>query len=285
MLAPLCRVGEASPDSTSTSLPASRGVDPSALGLPPRIEAALWRGDQIGTPIEQTVPTGFHALDAALPGAGWPCRSLTELLQVQPAVAEWRLLAPAMRGLIAQGKQIVIVGPPRTPHLPGLHGQGVDERHLVWIRAEAPLERLWVTEQLVRANAAGMVLAWLPQARQEQIRRLQVCAQSCDAPVVLCRPITAASEPSAAPLRIELRFGLDWELRLNVIKRKGASMDDELVLPSVPASLDSILTPRVRRPSELIALRQVRENQELFDVVGRPASRPPATAQRSRSAH
>ena len=285
MLAPLSWVGEASPDPTPSPVPAPRVVDPHSLGLSPRVEAALWRGDQIGTPIEQTVPTGFQSLDAALPGAGWPCRSLTELLQVQPAVAEWRLLAPAMRNLVAQGKQIVIVAPPRTPHLPGLQIQGIDERHLVWIRAEAPLERLWVTEQLVRANAAGMVLAWLPQARQEQIRRLQVCAQSCDAPVVLCRPITAASEPSAAPLRIELRFGVDWELRVNVLKRKGPPLDEELVLPSVPASLDPILTPRVRRPSELIALRQAREPQELFDVVGRPASRSPATAQRSPSTH
>lgn len=254
------------------------GVPPRTLNLPPRVEAALWRGDQIGRPIEGAVPTGFDALDAVLPGGGWPCRSLTELLQMQPAVAEWRLLAPAMRALVAQGKQIVIVGPPRMPHLPGLQGQGIDERHLVWIRAEAPLERLWVTEQLLRANAAGMVLAWLPQARQEQVRRLQVCSQNCDAPVVLCRPIDVAFEPSAAPLRVELRLGLDWELRVHVRKRKGAPLEDELLLPSVPASLDAILPPRVRRPSALIAARLARESQEYFNALGRPAPRHSAPA-------
>ena len=285
MPAPLSWVGEASPDPIPSPAPGRRLVDPHSLGLPARVEAALWRGDQIGTPIEQTVSSGFGALDAALPGGGWPCRSLTELLQVQPAVAEWRLLAPAMRGLVAQGKQIVVVGPPRTPHLPGLQLQGIDERHLVWIRAEAPLERLWVTEQLIRANAAGMVLAWLPQVRQEQIRRLQVCAQSCDAPVVLCRPIAAATEPSAAPLRLELRFGLDWELRVNVLKRKGPPLEEELILPSIPASLDAVLTPRLRRPSELIASRLSRDPQEFSHAVGRPASRSPATAHGSRTAH
>jgi protein ImuA len=47
------------------------------------------------------------------------------------------------------------------------------------------LERLWATEQILQAGPVGAVLAWLPQARPEQIRRLQIHAQSCDAPVFL----------------------------------------------------------------------------------------------------
>ncbi len=38
--------------------------------LPPAIEAAIWRGDQIGTPITRVVPTGYAQLDAELPGGG-----------------------------------------------------------------------------------------------------------------------------------------------------------------------------------------------------------------------
>ena len=189
--------------------------------LPADIQAALWRGNELGSQVTTVLSTGFPALDAELPGAGWPCHSLTEILQPQPTVAEWRLLAPAMRLVVARGGNIVVVGPPKSPHLPGLKYAGLDERHLVWIQAEAPAERLWVTEQLVKTNAAGLLVSWLPQARQEQIRRLQVCAQACDGPVVLCRPAAAEHEPSAAPLRVHLRFGLDWELRVHVLKRKG----------------------------------------------------------------
>lgn len=257
---------------------------PMPRALPRDIEAALWRGDQIGVPVTAVVPSGFAALDAELPGGGWPCNSLTELLQPQPGVAEWRLLGDAVRRAVAAGRTLVVVAPPHAPHLPGLQHLGVDERHLVWVRADRPAERLWVTEQIIRANAAGLLLSWLPQARPEQIRRLQLCAQSCDAPVFLCRPITAASEPSAAPLRLELRFGADWELQLRLLKRKGPTHEGVLTLASVPGGLDAILTPRLRQPSRLIAARQARDT---LHVVGSPAPRRPAarTAVRSLAAH
>jgi protein ImuA len=260
------------------ALPEPESSPPSAewrtrVVLPHAVEAAVWRGDALGAPVTSTVSTGFERLDAELPGGGWPCQSLTEVLQVQPSVLEWRLLAPAMRTLVAQGRQIVVIGPPKAPHLPGLHHLGLDERHLVWIAADKPVERLWATEQLIKANAAGMLVSWLPQARQEQIRRLQVCAQGCDGPVILCRPAAAEHEASAAPLRLHARFGVDWELRIHLHKRKGPPHEGELTLPSVPGGLEAILTPRLRHPSRLIAARQSRE---LSHAVGSPSSRQPA---------
>jgi len=262
------------------------------LVLPHAVESAVWRGDALGTPVTTTVGTGFGALDAELPGHGWPCQSLTEVLQVQSSVLEWRLLAPAMRTLVEQGKQIVIVGPPKPPHLPGLKHLGLDERNVVWIQADKPVERLWATEQLIKANAAGMLVSWLPQARQEQIRRLQVCAQICDGPVILCRPAAAEHEASAAPLRLQARLGIDWELHVHLLKRKGPPHEGELTLPSVPGGLDAILTPRLRHPSRLIAARK-RQGQgqglpqdisrEFSHAVGSPSSRRPSG--RSAPAH
>ena len=46
----------------------------------------------------QTVASGFAALDAELPGGGWPRRVLSELLLPHPGVGEIRLLAPALVG-------------------------------------------------------------------------------------------------------------------------------------------------------------------------------------------
>ena len=249
-------------------MPASPGQ------LPPGIAAAIWRGDQLGSPVTSVLSSGFDLLDAELPGSGWPSHSLTEILQPQPTIGEWRLLAPAMRQVVAAGGHIVVVGPPKSPHLPGLKYAGLDERHLVWIKAEAPAERLWVTEQLIKTNSAGLLVSWLPQARQEQIRRLQVCAQGCDGPTFLCRPIAAQHEPSAAPLRLQLEFGVDWELHVRLLKRKGPAHDDGIALPSVPGGLEAILTPRLRLPSQLIAARKAREDQP--HVVGSPAPRPSA---------
>ncbi|MBA3589060.1 translesion DNA synthesis-associated protein ImuA [Methylibium sp.] len=248
--------------------------------LPPAVASALWRGTELGSPVTAVLSSGFAALDAELPGAGWPCHSLTEVLQAQASVAEWRLLAPAMRRVVATGRDIVVVGPPKAPHLPGLQYVGLDERRLVWVQTETPAERLWVTEQLIKANAAGLLVAWLPQARPEQIRRLQVCAQTCDGPVFLCRPASAEHEASAAPLRVQLRFGIDWELHLHILKRKGPVHEGIVTLPSVPGGLESIITPRLRKPSVLIARRNARE---VPDVVGRTAPRP--TPLRRATAH
>ena len=264
------------PASFSSSQHRTRGRrTPARPGeLPADVEAAIWRGNELGSPITKVVSSGFPALDAELPGAGWPCHSLTEILQPQPTVVEWRLLAPAIREVVAGGGNIVVVGPPKSPHLPGLRHVGLDERHLVWIQAETPAERLWVTEQLVKANAAGLLVSWLPQARQEQIRRLQVCAQACDGPVFLCRPAAAEYEASAAPLRVQLRFGLDWELHVHLLKRKGPTHEGTVTLSSVPGGLESIITPRIRTPSVIIASRQAREAPP--DVVGSPAPRQPS---------
>lgn len=236
------------PTSVAKSSPAS-----STAALPPSLHQSLWRGSDLANAVSRVVPTGFARLDAELPGGGWPCSSLTELLAPQPGLLEWRLLGRALRGVVAGGEHVVLIGPPKHPHLPGLRHEGIDEHSLVWIQAETPAERLWATEQLVKANAAGALLAWLPHARPEQLRRLQVCALSCDAPVFLIRPEAARHDASAAPLRVRASFGLDWELRVHLLKRRGPALDDPIVLPSVPGGLAAVLTPRLRKPSRLLA--------------------------------
>jgi protein ImuA len=222
--------------------------------LPPAVESSLWRATELGhTTTAPVVSSGWPELDAELPGGGWPQRSVTEVLATQPSVLEWRLLSPALRTVVGDGGQVVLVGPARHPHLPGLLHVGLDERQLVWIRAEAPSERMWVTEQLIKSNCAGAIVSWLPQARQEQLRRLQVCAQACEGLVFLCRPTAARHEASASPLRVHASVSLDWELKVNVFKRRGPVHDGEVVLPSIPGGLSAVLTPRLRKPSRLIS--------------------------------
>ncbi len=232
----------------------SRRSQPEAL--PTEVEQSLWRGCDFGEPLGSVVSTGFPALDAELPGGGWPCQSVIEVLSPQPSVLEWRLVGPATRSVVAAGGSVVGVGPPKHPHLPGLRHAGVDEKHLVWVQADAPAERLWCTEQLLKVNACGALIAWLPQARPEQIRRLQVCAQTGEGPVFLFRPAAAQHESSAAPLRVTAAFGLDWELQVHVLKRRGPMHEGMVRLESIPGGLSAVLTPRLLQPSALIASRE-----------------------------
>jgi protein ImuA len=80
-----------------------------------------------------------------------------------------------------------------------------------------------------------------------------VLAAGCAAPVFLCRPASAARESSAAPLRLLARTGADWTLLVDVLKRKGPPLESTLCLPSVPGGLQAILTPRLYKPSALLA--------------------------------
>lgn len=258
-----------------------------ASGLPAAVAAALWRGDRLGAPVAATLSSGFAALDAVLPGGGWPCHTVTEILAPQSGMLEWRLLGPLLRQVCAGGRSVVLVGPPRPPHPPGLRWEGISERQLVWVQTETPAERLWATEQLVRANACGAVIAWLPQVRTEQVRRLQVLAAGCAGPVFLCRPASAAQESSAAPLRLLARVGPDWALRVDVFKRKGPPLGSTLHLPSVPGGLQAILTPRLKQPSALLPSDQPRDaapapTPKVDHVV---VSAPAPSARRLRLAH
>ena len=70
--------------------------------LPPEVEAALWRGTDMGHQTGSVVASGFSDLDQELPGGGWPCQALTEVLSPQPSVLEWRLIGPALRTLGGQ---------------------------------------------------------------------------------------------------------------------------------------------------------------------------------------
>ena len=60
----------------------------------------VWRASELGGVACRTVPSGYRGLDEELPGAGWPRGHVTEVLQTQPGLHEWRLLATALRSCL-----------------------------------------------------------------------------------------------------------------------------------------------------------------------------------------
>jgi len=89
--------------------------------LPEHLESihpALWRGSQLARAYGRTVDTGYPALSAQLPGAGWPVGTMMELLVQQAGVGEMRILSPALAS-VSQKRSIVLVAPQQTPHALG----------------------------------------------------------------------------------------------------------------------------------------------------------------------
>ncbi len=242
---------------------------------------AVWRATELGCAAGATLATGHAALDAQLPGAGWPVGAVSEILQPQGQHNEWRLLLPALRvsdGTHATGP-VVLVGPPHVPFGPGLAAQGLDARRLLWVRASAPDERLWAAEQALRCAGVLAVLVWLPQVRAEQLRRLQMAAQTHSKLFFVMRPAQAHSESSPAVLRLLASTQPDSDtLSLHILKRRGPPLDQPLLLPTRPARLAALLAMHrsqidlaVPRPAVLRA-RQNEFLQEVDDALGRTAS-------------
>ncbi|MDR3370046.1 translesion DNA synthesis-associated protein ImuA [Rhodoferax sp.] len=207
---------------------------------------AVWCADALAHTASTdgaALSSGHVALDAQLPGGGWPVGALCEILQPTHSQNEWRLLLPALRTLT---QTILLVGAPYAPFGPGLAGQGLDVRNLLWVQANALSQRLWVTEQALRCADVAAVLAWLPQVRahalrSDHLRRLHLAAQTQSKLLWVLRESTAKDESSPAVLRLLVAQAPDDALAVAVLKRRGPPLAQTLYLPARHAMLGALL--------------------------------------------
>ena len=193
----------------------------------------IWRGNQLtrGCP---GIATGFAALDAELPGGGWPRAALTEILPQHEGIGELRILGPALARLAAQGKFIAWIAPPYLPYAPALAAAGIDLARVVIVKTTKDGDSLWAAEQALRSAACGGVLVWPRDIRYTQLRRLQLAAEDGRCLAVLFRPTQAAREPTPAVLRIALATSAGG-LALSILKRRGAPLSRPILLPALSA--------------------------------------------------
>src|ERR1700744_3776116 len=141
---------------------------PSSLLPLEHLHPALWRAHQLGRGREAVQPSGYAALDAELPGGGWPQRAITELLLAGTGWGEMGL-APAPP---AAGRGVLLLGPPAEPCAESLAQLGIALSRCVVIRGD---DLLWPLEQALRSGQGGAVVAWAPASlKGEALRRLQL---------------------------------------------------------------------------------------------------------------
>jgi protein ImuA len=215
-----------------------------ALDLP-----HVWRGRELAQAQEKTVVTGHASLDAQLPGRGWPLGNLVEILQSQAQQHVWQLVGPALAAVMQDGDPAVLVHPPYQPFGPSLRAQGIAAERLLCVQADKVAARLWATEQALRCADVCAVLAWLPQARSEDLRRLHLCAQSGEKLLLVFRGIDARQHSSAARLRLQVQ-GTE-RLEVLVLKRRGPPLLQPVVLRAQPQRLSALLSARKGRRTGL----------------------------------
>lgn len=187
------------------------------------------------------IPTGYSALDQALPDAGWPDQGMAELLCAHWACGEAELLAPLLRQLSAQPRWLVWVNPPWLPFAPTLARQGVMLENTLLLRCAREQDVLWTMEQCLGSGSCSLVQGWPANPRPAQIRRLQLAAKKGHALGVLLRPAHHAQQPSPAPLRLELA-PLQEHPKVRILKCPGHWGSDWLTLkPARPYALDETL--------------------------------------------
>jgi len=173
----------------------------------------VWSAGRGTRSAEAGQPTGHPALDAALPGGGWPPRALTELLLPADGVGEISLLWPALSRITAAGGRVVLVAPPCIPYAPAWQAAGVRLDVLDVVDA-SPADALWAFEQCLRSGACAAVLGWPDTGDARLMRRLQVAADSGDCHAFALRDRRHAANPSPAALRIEyLSEAQAWQVR------------------------------------------------------------------------
>ena len=179
---------------------------------------AIWRGRSAAH--HRGLPTGFAALDAYLPGKGWPRTGLIEILVSRFGSGELYLLLPALATLTraAAARWCVWVAPPLMPFAPALASQGVALDRVAVVGGARPL---WALEQALGSGACDVALAWARQPKAREIRRLQLAAERGRSLGVLFRPRRAAREASAAVLRLSLE-PITAGVRITLLKGRGA---------------------------------------------------------------
>ena len=200
--------------------------------------SAIWRGNQLSHVASASLPTGFAALDAELPGGGWPTAALTEILPQHIGIGELRILGTALAALSAQKRTLAWIAPPHLPYAPALAALGIDLARVIIVTTRSSRETLWATEQALRSRACGAVLAWPGAIKYPELRRLQLAAEDNPVLAVLFRAQQASAETSCAALRLDLRTS-HGQLAVRILKRRGAILN-------TPVLLHTLTVPRGR---------------------------------------
>jgi protein ImuA len=222
---------------------------PGALALPPL--SSVWRADQWGRSAAVGSDgaallrsTGHAALDAELPGGGWPAAGLTELLLAAPGGGELRLLAPSL-----SERSLLWIAPPFLPYAPALAALDMALDRLTVVTPETAADAAWAAEQALRSGALGAVLWWeTVQGRAltlpATLRRLHLAAMEGRTPLFALRPAAVRAQSSPAPLRLALEPAGDSKLAVDVFKRRGPPLAAPLLL-TLPGP--ALLSRRQRR--------------------------------------
>ena len=193
----------------------------------------VWRGGELEKVVHAVHATGHAALDAQLPGGGWPTGTLSEVLHDGVGIGEVSFLAGTLAQTCDGDRMIAWINAPYLPYAPALAQRGIPLERCVVVRPKNREDALWAAEQSLKSGACGAVLLWIAEGRRQDdyawLRRLQMASESGRCMAVLFRPSSAEKLSTPAHLRVALsrEAGL---LQVRIPKRRGPPLDTPISL-------------------------------------------------------
>lgn len=185
----------------------------------------VWRGGELEHAVLPSVPTGHAALDAELPGGGWPSGTLSEVLHDEVGIGEVTFLAGALARATEGDRMVAWINPPHLPYAPALAQSGVPLERCLLVRPANREDALWAAEQALKSGACGAVMLWLENesGRDNEyawLRRLQLAAATGRSMAIYFRP--ASAEKFSTPAHLRVVVGTEQgELHVRIPKRRG----------------------------------------------------------------
>lgn len=268
--------GSARPSTIPAAGPAGAAAAVADVAASGRLGPHLWRAHDLpADAAAHACSSGFAALDAELPGGGWPQGQLIELLVDAPGLGELSLLAPALAAVSAEQRACVWVLPLQDglrtaarvstaaplPYAPALQAAGIESARCMFVQPATPRESAWALEQALRTSHLGAVIGWLPETARHAgeadfrtLRRLHLLAAQQRTLVFVLRATRHAHAPSPAALRLQLAQH-DGRLQVQVLKRRGRPLLDPVALQVHPQSWRSshVAPPAAAEPVEVPA--------------------------------
>lgn len=149
-------------------------------------------------------PTGWPAIDAALPGGGLLEGALHEIHSPDPADgAAMGFAARLMANFQSRvpGRTVLWASCRTDLFAPGLQAAGVDPARLLVARSQSSYETLYICEEGLKTKALSSIFSEIGEVDFTLSRRLQLAAAEAGVTLILLRPARFGGEPSAAVTR------------------------------------------------------------------------------------
>ncbi|MFO0989723.1 MAG: hypothetical protein U1F37_20605 [Alphaproteobacteria bacterium] len=149
-------------------------------------------------------PTGWPAIDAALPGGGLLEGALHEIHAPDPADGAAMGFAARLMANFqsrAPGRTVLWASCRTDLFAPGLQAAGVAPARLLVTRCQSSSEALYVCEEGLKTKALSSIFSEIGEVDFTLSRRLQLAAAEAGVTLILLRPARFGGEPSAAATR------------------------------------------------------------------------------------